>query len=277
MRPPPRAYLQTTAQQAGDEGHGLDDNPECRAEAKQQEQSMVVLDLGEAVRVPGRDEGQEDGDGDDVVEDRGKGRGGEAAGSVQHGSHQADRSVGEQLGREQAQQISRHLTLRDDAGAVAADGVQVDDPRSRKEEHDCGAEKHAGRQSQHGGYRFNCLLLRASRQAGDEDRDERRREDAAENEVVNDVRCVVGEVERVGKRRVPERVDRDEDAQQSGYLARRACRLRRRQSPCPGSRRGRLAYDTPRGAVRTRRPCRRAGTPDPGQSGGCRYPGQRAR
>ena len=237
---------------------------------------MVMLDLGEAVRVSRRDEGQEDGDGDDVVEDRSEGRSREAAGSVQHRSHQADRSVGEQLGREEAQQISGHLTFRDDAGPVAADGVQVDNPRSREEEHDRGAQKHAGRQGQHGGYRLNSLMFRASRQARDEDRDERRGEDPAENKVVNDVRCVVGEVERVGKRRVPERVDRDENAKQPGYSRdeRAGCDVGGRRAQAPARPAG-VRYAPGR---RSYGRCdRRLGTADPGQSGGRRYPGQGAR
>ena len=140
----------------------------------------------------------------------------EAANRVQHRGHQADRPVGEQLGREQPEQGRGDLALGRESRRVAADRVEVDDQRrGEQEEHGCD-EQDAGRQGQHGRDRLDGLGLRARRQPAHEHRDEGGREDAAEHEIVNDVRRVVGEVERVGQVRVPEGIDRDENAQKSG-------------------------------------------------------------
>ena len=149
---------------------------------------MVPDDAGEL---------EQDGDGDDVVEHRHVGDEGEAPHGVQHRSHQADRPVAEQLDGEEPEEVRRDLPFGSQSGCMCADGVQVDDERRRQEEHDGGAEEDHAREGHDSRDRVLRLVAWARRQPMNELRDERRRQHAAEHEVVDDVRRVVGEVERV--------------------------------------------------------------------------------
>ena len=176
---------------------------------------MVAVHLGKAVGVPDGGECEEHGDGDEVVEDRDESRRREAANRVQHRAHQADRSVGEQLGREETEKRGGDLTLGREPRFVAADRVKVDDVRSTDRKQHGRDDEAARRKRQNGRDGVDGLLLGACRQVVDEDRDERRRENPAQHQIVDDVRRVVGEVERVGQVRVPEGVDRGEDPQQT--------------------------------------------------------------
>ena len=176
------------------DGHGGD--PGSRAQAEQPQQPGVVAYALEGGRTPGQmGQGQENGGDEHVVEDRGEGGGGEAAVGIEQRRGEGRQPVEEHLGHEQPQEGGGHLLLGGSRGRLQAEGVQADDRRGGQDSDGGEGDEEGARHGHHG----RGGLVVAPVAVVDEDGHEGGRQDAAEEELVDDVGSGVGQVVRVGQ------------------------------------------------------------------------------
>ena len=179
-----------------DERDRLEHDAERRPDPQQHEQAVVVLDLRDGRVAGDRGEGGEDADPDEVVDDRDEADRAEAVARREHRRHEADRPVEEELGREESEELDGDRVL---GRGGLAEREQRDERRRGEDEGDRRDDEDDARHRDDRRDRLDRFLLGPRRQPLDEDRDERRREDPPEDEVVQRVRCVIRQVERVGE------------------------------------------------------------------------------
>ena len=221
--PAPAQQSEVGAAQARDERHALEHHSERRAQPEEDQLGVVVLDTGQRGVAPGpQPEPHQDPDADDVVDDRGPGDGDEAAPGVEQCGRQHEEAVGGDLDHEPAQEPGGDLALEQHtvdlvrARVRIEHGERVDEERRR---HECrhgrdGQDDHRDRE--HGRNGVEGFALALVGQPVDEDGNEGGREDAAQHDVVEHVGRGVGEVVRVGQRRLPEGPGEGDEAEQSG-------------------------------------------------------------
>jgi hypothetical protein len=122
---------------------------------------------------------QQDGDEDDVVGDRAEHGSPETTAGVEQGGPQADEAVTGQLGNEEHQQLGGHPPVLCRLGRMVQSGGGVDDERGQKQEQHRRRGHHDQRDRCDGRDGVPGLVVGPRRQALDEDRDERGRQDAA--------------------------------------------------------------------------------------------------
>ena len=192
------------------EGHRGD--ARRRTEPDEQQQPGVVqyaLDGDRPRREPR--EREEQCDDDDVVEHRRERGGGEATARLQQRGRERDQAVEEHLRHEAAQEVGCELALVRDVVARNIDRVQADDQRREQltDDRDADEGEHRDRDDRAGGFVVAVLEVR------DEERNQRRGEHAAEQELVDDVRGLVRVAVDAGEGRHTERVRDRRDAEEA--------------------------------------------------------------
>ena len=169
---PPEAKAGRDAPQSREEGEGLDGYAQRRAESEEQQQPGVIANGMEieAGRHVGNE--QQDGDDDEVVQDRRRHRQHELVTGVEDRGHQRRHAVEEDLGCEHPQQRGRHRLLVAAGRPLEPEAVQVDDGGGDDDEQQRhpDEQQHGGRDDHRDG--LPRLVLVASRQVLDEHRDD---------------------------------------------------------------------------------------------------------
>ena len=208
------AEAEAGAQHRRHEHDGHRGDAERRAESEREAQTAVAEHVVQGpvrrARIGEREQGRDD---DQVGQDRGPGGGEEPSPAVEECIRQADESVEEDLDEEDPRQRR--------AGApeqIGVDGVG-DVDRVEAEDERCCDDRQSGecrhQEHRHGEHDVGRLLVAVLVERR-EQRHERRRQDAAEQQLVHDVRRLVGQAVGIGERRLAEDVAEGDHPDQTG-------------------------------------------------------------
>ena len=182
-----------------------------RSDGEGPAQAIVELDVGELPGAVG--ERQQGGDDDEVGQHRAPRRGEEAPAGVERGVGEPGGAVEEDLQQEHpGQQRADALDQLGVDAFVRVDRVQPEDQRGG--EHGDGGE-HRHRRQRDGDDDVGRLLVVAFEELR-EQRHQRGREHAADQQLVDDVRCLVADQVDVGEGALADDVAEHHDAEQPG-------------------------------------------------------------
>ncbi len=184
--------------------------------------SFVMTSPRVQLGVTGAGQRQQREDDDQVGEHRAPGRGEEPSPAVEVGVRDPGEAVEQDLDeedpRERRADVAEQIRV-DVVGEVEA--VQAEDER-READGDDGERDHQRRRDRDDDIRRVVVgLVVLAAQERREQRDQRRRQHASEQEVVDDVRRLVGDLVAVGEQVLPDHVGEDEHAEQTRYARQR--------------------------------------------------------
>ena len=203
--------------QSGEQHEAHRRDPRGRSEAEQRELARVAADAPHVDPLASRPRGhvcerEQDADHEHVVEHRRVRGRDEAAVRVEQRGRERGEAVEHHLRQEPQREDGHHVQLCGPFGPGSVEREQPGDER-REDHRDPGEDgEHRHRDGEDRGGRPVVVVLELL----DEQRHERRRQNAAEEELVDDVGRGVGDVVGVGEARPADRVGEHGDAEEPG-------------------------------------------------------------